>query len=211
MSRSPASIRCWPTRILQYLEQLNKTDGTTVICSCTSSTWCTATPRGWSALKDGVKVFEGLPQEIDRAALQGNLRRGSPGSARHRGGGRHDRTRPGAGWARFRCCCPAWARRRAAIWTRGLAIFAGVASAPGVTVWYGQPGWLTSCPPLLWLWNIWDAVRLPSGAPMLLAALLWLGMAYGIGVAGHGDQPGGAVPEHRARRARSCACSSGRT
>jgi len=63
---------------------------------------------------------------------------------------------------------------------RGISIFVLVASALGVTVWYHQPSWFI-IPVLLWLWNLWDALRLPSGAPVLLAAALWLGMAYGIG------------------------------
>lgn len=64
---------------------------------------------------------------------------------------------------------------------RGIYIFLTVASAVIVTVWYRQPAWY-AVPVLLWLWNVWDALRLPTGAPVLLAALLWLGMAYGIGV-----------------------------
>lgn len=64
---------------------------------------------------------------------------------------------------------------------RGLAVFAVVASALGVAVWYGDPGWYAVVV-LLWLWNVWDALRLPSGAPILLAAGLWLALAYGIGI-----------------------------
>ena len=63
---------------------------------------------------------------------------------------------------------------------RGLSIFAVVASAIAVTVWYRHPAWY-AIPALLWLWNVWDALRLPPGAPILLAAALWLTMAYGIG------------------------------
>jgi len=65
---------------------------------------------------------------------------------------------------------------------RGIYLFFVVATAVGVTVWYAHPGWYIA-PALLWLWNAWDAARLPrGGAPLGLAALVWLVMAYGIGV-----------------------------
>jgi phosphonate transport system permease protein len=64
---------------------------------------------------------------------------------------------------------------------RGLAVLAAVASALGVAIWYDHPGWYVVVA-LLWLWNVWDALRLPSGAPLLLATALWLVLAYGIGV-----------------------------
>ncbi len=47
-------------------------------------------------------------------------------------------------------------------------------------IWYAVPGWYI-LPVALWVWNIWDALRLPKGAPLWIAALLWLAMAYGIG------------------------------
>lgn len=63
---------------------------------------------------------------------------------------------------------------------RGLAVFAIVASTVGVVIWYRHPAWYVA-PVLLWIWNVWDAVRLPKGASVSLAALLWLVMAYGVG------------------------------
>jgi phosphonate transport system permease protein len=48
------------------------------------------------------------------------------------------------------------------------------------TIWYAVPGWYI-LPVALWAWNIWDALRMPKGAPLWIAALLWLAMAYGIG------------------------------
>lgn len=52
--------------ILHYLEALNKTDGATVICSLHFLDLVHRYATRVIALKDGVKVFEGLPQEIDR-------------------------------------------------------------------------------------------------------------------------------------------------
>ena len=51
--------------ILQYLEQLNK-EGMTVICSLHFLDLVHRYATRVVALKDGVKVFEGLPAEIDR-------------------------------------------------------------------------------------------------------------------------------------------------
>jgi phosphonate transport system ATP-binding protein len=51
--------------ILQYLEQLNK-EGITVICSLHFLDLVHRYATRVVALKDGVKVFEGLPAEIDR-------------------------------------------------------------------------------------------------------------------------------------------------
>ena len=48
------------------------------------------------------------------------------------------------------------------------------------TIWYAVPSWYI-LPVALWAWNIWDALRLPNGAPFWIAAMLWLVMAYGIG------------------------------
>ncbi|MEZ0395004.1 MAG: phosphonate ABC transporter ATP-binding protein [Anaerolineales bacterium] len=55
--------------ILQYLEQLNR-DGLTVICSLHFLDLVHRYATRVIALKDGVKVFEGLPQEIDRARFK---------------------------------------------------------------------------------------------------------------------------------------------
>ncbi len=52
--------------ILQYLEALNKTDGATVICSLHFLDLVHRYATRVIALKDGIKVFEGLPKEIDR-------------------------------------------------------------------------------------------------------------------------------------------------
>lgn len=55
--------------ILQYLEQLNK-EGITVICSLHFLDLVHRYATRVVALKDGVKVFEGLPKEIDRAKFK---------------------------------------------------------------------------------------------------------------------------------------------
>jgi len=55
--------------ILQYLEQLNK-DGMTVICSLHFLDLVHRYATRVIALKDGVKVFEGLPTAIDRAKFK---------------------------------------------------------------------------------------------------------------------------------------------
>ncbi|MCS6994903.1 MAG: phosphonate ABC transporter ATP-binding protein [Anaerolineales bacterium] len=55
--------------ILQYLEQLNK-DGITVICSLHFLDLVHRYATRVVALKDGVKVFEGTPNEIDRAKFK---------------------------------------------------------------------------------------------------------------------------------------------
>ncbi len=65
-------------------------------------------------------------------------------------------------------------------WARALGVFLATATALGATLWYGKPVWL-AIPAALWVWNIYDSLRLPRGAPLWVAAVLWLGMAYGIG------------------------------
>jgi len=55
--------------ILHYLELLNK-DGMTVICSLHFLDLVHRYASRVIALKDGVKVFEGLPAEIDRAKFK---------------------------------------------------------------------------------------------------------------------------------------------
>jgi phosphonate transport system ATP-binding protein len=52
--------------ILQYLEVLNKSDGTTVICSLHFLDLVHRYSTRVIGLKDGIKVFEGLPAEINR-------------------------------------------------------------------------------------------------------------------------------------------------
>jgi phosphonate transport system ATP-binding protein len=56
--------------ILQYLEGLNKNDGVTVICSLHFLDLVHRYATRVVGLKDGVKVFEGLPAEIDRARFK---------------------------------------------------------------------------------------------------------------------------------------------
>ncbi len=65
-------------------------------------------------------------------------------------------------------------------WRRGLGVFAAAATAAATVFWYGSAGWYAALA-LFWAWNVWDVIRLPRGASIALAALLWLGMAYGIG------------------------------
>jgi phosphonate transport system ATP-binding protein len=55
--------------ILQYLEQLNK-DGITVLCSLHFLDLVHRYATRVIALKDGVKVFQGLPEEINRAKFK---------------------------------------------------------------------------------------------------------------------------------------------
>jgi phosphonate transport system ATP-binding protein len=56
--------------ILQYLEVLNRSDGVTVICSLHFLDLVHRYATRVVALKDGVKVFEGLPNEIDRSRFK---------------------------------------------------------------------------------------------------------------------------------------------
>jgi phosphonate transport system ATP-binding protein len=55
--------------ILQYLEQLNK-EGITVICSLHFLDLVHRYATRVIALKEGIKVFEGLPNEINRAKFK---------------------------------------------------------------------------------------------------------------------------------------------
>ena len=56
--------------IMQYLEQLNKEDKVTVICSLHYLDLIQRYGTRVIGLKDGEKVFEGLPSEIDRAKFK---------------------------------------------------------------------------------------------------------------------------------------------
>jgi phosphonate transport system ATP-binding protein len=56
--------------ILQYLEVLNKSEGITVLCSLHFLDLVHRYATRVVALKDGVKVFEGLPSEIDRVKFK---------------------------------------------------------------------------------------------------------------------------------------------
>ncbi len=56
--------------ILQYLEQMNKTDRVTVICSLHFLDLVHRYGTHVIGLKDGMKVFEGAPSEIDRARFK---------------------------------------------------------------------------------------------------------------------------------------------
>ncbi|MFH1908973.1 MAG: phosphonate ABC transporter ATP-binding protein [Chloroflexota bacterium] len=56
--------------ILQYLEMLNKTDGVTVICSLHFLDLVHRYATRVVGLKDGVKVFEDAPKEIDRVRFK---------------------------------------------------------------------------------------------------------------------------------------------
>jgi len=51
--------------ILNYLEDLNKEEGTTVLCSLHFLSLARAYGSRIIALKDGEMVFKGLPAEID--------------------------------------------------------------------------------------------------------------------------------------------------
>jgi phosphonate transport system ATP-binding protein len=56
--------------ILKYLEQLNKERGITVLCSLHFLDLVHRYATRAIALKDGIVVFEGLPQEIDDAQFK---------------------------------------------------------------------------------------------------------------------------------------------
>ncbi len=56
--------------ILQYLEELNKSDGVTVICSLHFLDLVHRYATRVVGLKDGIKVFEGFPNEIDRVRFK---------------------------------------------------------------------------------------------------------------------------------------------
>ncbi len=56
--------------ILQYLEQMNKSDGVTVICALHFLSLARRYGTRIIALKDGEIVFEGLPNEIDEARFK---------------------------------------------------------------------------------------------------------------------------------------------
>jgi len=56
--------------ILHYLEMLNKADGTTVICSLHFLDLVHRYATRVIGLKDGLKVFEGRPTDIDRARFK---------------------------------------------------------------------------------------------------------------------------------------------
>jgi phosphonate transport system ATP-binding protein len=56
--------------IMQYLEQLNREDKVTVICSLHYLDLIQRYATRVIGLKDGVKVFEGLPTDIDRARFK---------------------------------------------------------------------------------------------------------------------------------------------
>jgi len=52
--------------IMQYIEKLNKEDAVTVVCSLHYLDLVQRYATHVIGLKDGVKVFEGLPSEINR-------------------------------------------------------------------------------------------------------------------------------------------------
>lgn len=66
---------------------------------------------------------------------------------------------------------------------RGIGVFFAVATIIVFAYWYystnQQIGWFIF-PILLWIWNIFDAY-ISKGAPIFIAAILWLGATYGIG------------------------------
>ena len=164
--------------ILHYLEMLNKTDGTTVICSLHFLDLVHRYATRVIGLKDGLKVFEGRPTDIDRARFK-EIYGEEAQEVRATALGRRV-TRPAWPLGVLSLFLPGLGQAARGSLPRGLAVFAAVASTLGVTVWYRQPVWYIA-PALLWLWNIWDACSPAAGAPVLPAALLWLGMAYGIG------------------------------
>ena len=79
---------------------------------------------------------------------------------------------------------------------RGGALFFSVLTAWLIALWYGHPAWLIF-PATLWLWTVWDAIKLPPyqpqviarGAPAWIAVVLWLVLAYGVGIQVTGFRP----------------------
>ena len=63
---------------------------------------------------------------------------------------------------------------------RGIIVFLAFVAALLTTIWYAVPVWYI-LPVVLWVWNIWDALRMPKGAPIWIAVILFLFMTYGIG------------------------------
>jgi phosphonate transport system permease protein len=68
----------------------------------------------------------------------------------------------------------------------GISIFLAVATAFAVCIWYSNSDWQGSSlwftiPIMLWIWNIFDVIRLPKSSSALIPVVLWLIMAYGIG------------------------------
>ncbi|GAB4505405.1 MAG: hypothetical protein Fur0043_24000 [Anaerolineales bacterium] len=65
---------------------------------------------------------------------------------------------------------------------RGAAILIGFLVLLAAVAWHGDPSWYFS-PALVWLWNVWDAVRQAQGRKngTLLPVLIGLAAAYGIG------------------------------
>jgi len=56
--------------IMRYLEELNKKDGVTVICSLHFLSLARAYADRIIALKDGIMVFDGPPADIDKARFR---------------------------------------------------------------------------------------------------------------------------------------------
>ncbi len=56
--------------VMKYVEQLNREDGVTVLCSLHFLSLARAYATRIVALKDGRKVFDGLPAEIDEARFK---------------------------------------------------------------------------------------------------------------------------------------------
>ncbi len=66
---------------------------------------------------------------------------------------------------------------------RGVAILLGTLLTLGMIAWYGNPFWY-AFPLLIWIWNIWDAVRLVTqerGLAIVIPVLLGMAAALGIG------------------------------
>jgi phosphonate transport system permease protein len=65
---------------------------------------------------------------------------------------------------------------------RGGAIFLAVLVILGIVAWYGKPIWYVA-PVGMWLWNIWDAIKLAHHrtGSIIIPVLLGLVVAYGIG------------------------------
>jgi phosphonate transport system permease protein len=63
---------------------------------------------------------------------------------------------------------------------RAVAVFLLFSSTLIIVFWYGHPTWYIMLA-LIWIWNLWDVIKLPQGASISLVVIIWIVMIYGIG------------------------------
>lgn len=67
---------------------------------------------------------------------------------------------------------------------RGVAFLLGSLFTVGIVAWYGKPIWYLA-PVLMWLWNIWDAIRAAGQGrllPIVIPILVGFAALFGIGL-----------------------------